>query len=212
MSETRKASSTFFLLWFFVVSISIYIGASLSSPLGDFLFSLHKNSYGPGMDRDFEEILSFIFLVSLLMGLSQWLVINTRSNISLSWIPATAISFTVGSFISFFILAYLSDIFLGLDVVSFWVAVYMMAGMGTGVCQWISVNKKLSKSFYWSLITGLSLSSGLFLMMVVSNYLTDKSVSSIAFSVTVGLISGIFAEPLIIHSKTDNTTQQRLAS
>ena len=209
MSESSKTYSNFFLLWFPIVSISTYIGVLLSSPIGTFLFRLRRHSYSTGDDGDLETTLSFLLLVALFLSFGQWLVINTRIKKAQYWIPATIIGFLVGSIVYLFIFVYLL-IFLEVNYVQ--VAGFMMLGIFAGICQCASLKKKFSIWIKWSLVTGLSLSIGYLLMLMVSNYTKELTISSALFSGAVGLISGIYAKPLIILSENGNTNQQKVAS
>jgi len=204
MSETGKASSRSIFLWFPIVSISTYIGVLLSSSLGTILFRLRRNSYTASDDGDLELILSFIFLVSLFMGFGQWFVINTRIKRVHYWIPATIIGFLLGSIVYFFIFA---NMLLFLDVYYHRVISFMLVGMFAGICQCVSMKKKPSILIKWSLITGVGLAFGHWLALLVSNYTSNLFISWMFFSTAIGLITGIFAEPMIIRPKTENINQ-----
>ena len=217
MSETRKIQTKTFLLWFPVVSISIYIGALLSSPVGKIVYGFRDAAPSASDDGSFETILFEILLIGLFAGFGQWIVINSKIRNSRLWIPATIIGFLIGSFISFFIVAFMIS---ALDLDKFyrvneWISIIgtlMGAGFLTGMFQWASLKKNLRNSFKWSLVTGLSLTISFIANIYIARYPTENSMGWLAFSVVFGLISGIFAEPLIIRPNLESVVQQRFAS
>lgn len=207
MFNEQKAQ--FFFLWSFVVSICIYLGILLSCPLGDFLYSHNGRSYSASNDGFSEGILSLLFLVGLFMGFGQWLIINTKIKRAYGWIFATLIGFTVGSLVSFWFFAVIDSIIAyKYQTVYDWIwMIGTLAGAGifTGICQWISLKRKLALSIKWSLVMALSFAIGIVLLFSVYQ-LGAGSISNeigiITFSVTVGLISGAFAEPLLIRPES----------
>jgi hypothetical protein len=211
MSETRKTHIKTFLLWFPLVSISIYIGLLLSSPLGEFLHNLRGVAPSASDDGFVEGNLALLFLVGLLMGVSQWLVINTRLKNVRNWISATLIGFSVSGFTFYMLAVLLASILSIFDVgyypVDQWaqVSAVMVAGMFTGAFQWLSLKRQLAGSIKWSLITGLSFSIGAILGVLFSR---EQSMSPIFFSLGFGFISGIFVEPLIIRPGVEFPNQQ----
>jgi hypothetical protein len=210
MIETRKTQIKTFLLWFSLVSIGIYSGLLLYKPLGEFLHDLRGVAPSASDDGFVESNLSLLFLVGLFMGISQWLVINTRLNKVRNWIVATLIGFSVTGFI-FFILAVilnniLSSFGIGYYPAGQWVQVFaiMLAGMFTGAIQWLFLKRQLAGFMKWSLTTGLSFSVGAMLGVLFSS---EQSVFPIFFSLGFGFISGIFVEPLIIHPEIERSNQ-----
>jgi hypothetical protein len=217
MSEARKTHIKTFLLWFPIVSISIYIGALLSSPIGEFVYDLRDVAPSASDDGSFEAILSEILLVGLFAGFGQWVVINSKIRNSQLWIPATILGFLIGSFNSFFLFAFVSSALLSDKFYrpNEWITVIgtlMGAGSLTGMFQWASLKKNLRNSFNWSLVTGLSLTLGFMANIYVARYPTENQMGWLVFSIVFGLISGIFAEPLIIRPNIESVQQQRFAS
>jgi hypothetical protein len=198
-----KAQRTkFFLLWFFIVSTCIYLGILLSRPLGDFLYSHNGKSYSASNDGFSEGILSLLLLVGLFMGFGQWLVINTKVKKAYGWILATLIGFGVGSFVSFLIFAVIfSKIPYKYHIVYDWlwmIGTGAGAGICTGACQWVSLKRKIADSIKWSLVMALSFAIGMVLFFLPGSL--SSEISTIIVSIAVGLISGIFAESLIIQT------------
>ena len=200
MLKIEKTHFSFFLLWFPTVSICIYLGTLLAEPLGQYLYIHNGRGSSASNDGTVEWIIAFTLLVGLFMGFGQWIAINTKIKKSYGWILATPIGFSVGSFISFWISARIELFFQDISEheVYQWVVIFgMCAGIGifTSICQWIALRRNYLSSFKWSAVMTLS-----FLIGGVLEYLVDPSraASFIIFSITVGLISGIFAEPLIV--------------
>ena len=214
MSETRKTYIKTFLLWFPVVSISLYIGILLSSPIGDFFYALRDVAPSASDDGSFEVTLSRILLVGLFAGFGQWIVINSKIRNSQLWIPATIIGFLIGSFTSFFLFAFLSGVLLSDKFYRAieWITIigtFMGAGSITGIFQWASLKKNIRNSFNWSLVTGLSFTIGFIASIMVDPFSTRSQISWLVFSTAFGLISGIFAEPLIIRPNFESMEEQR---
>jgi len=215
MFKTQKAYFSIFLLWFPIVSISIYIGVLLSQPLGELLYANNGMSYSASNDGVLESTLSLLLLLGLFMGAGQWFVLNTKIKKAYFWIPATIIGLIFGSFISFIIIILVGDVLLNLGrhhyEVDVWiqgVTLLMTTGMIAGVFQWISLKRKLATSLKWSLVTGLSFTFSIIFSFIVDPYPTGNKFVSPTFSIFLGLITGIFVEPLIFRSEIENTIQK----
>ena len=212
MSETHKTHIKTLLLWFPLVSISIYIGILLSSPLGEFLHDLRGIGTSASDDGIWEKVLSFLFLVGLFMGVSQWLVINTRLKRAYYWIPGTVIGFSVSGLILYIVVILLANILpifhIGYYPVGEWASdiAFIFAGMFTGVFQWLFLKRKLAGSLKWLLTTGLSYTVGALLGVFFSE---ESSMAPLFFSLGFGFISGIFVEPLIIRPEVERLNQQK---
>ncbi len=208
-----KAHNThFFWLWFPTVSICIYLGILLSQPLGKFLVNLNGLPYSVSDDGFLEDSFSLLFLVGLFMGFGQWIVINTKRKKSQGWILATLIGFSFGSLVSFWFFTFLSIIGdkLSQDYEWIWmIGAGAGAGMVTGFFQWVSLNEEKTDWLKWSLIMALSLAAGVASFFFVSSISREFGV--IMCSIVVGLISGAFAEPVLIRSEVQNIDQQGIA-
>ncbi len=228
MLKIDKKQFSFFLLWFPLVSICIYLGILLSNPLGDYLYTFNTRGSAASNDGTVEDVLASMLLVGLFMGFGQWVAINTRIKRSYGWILATFIGFSVGSFISFWVLRILSnflqDLFFQMSPNLFGYAgkyyeiyqqveVFVLGfglctgtGVFTGICQWVALRRNYLSSFKWSAVMSLSYFIGSVLLSFLSSldYRSEEiRLFSIAiFSITVGLISGVFAEPLIIRPES----------
>ena len=192
MFKIEKKQFFFFLLWFLIVSVCIYLGALLSYPLGEYLYTHNGMSYSASNDGFFEGVLSLLLLTGLFMGFGEWVVINTKIKKAHNWILATLIGFALGSFISFLIFSLISVI------VGKWIQMIgSLAGAGlfTGICQWVSLKRKITTSLRWSLVMASSFAIGMGLNSLIDY--SSRATSFIIFSITVGLISGIFVESLI---------------
>lgn len=92
----------------------------------------------------------------------------------------------------------------------------MGAGMFTGVCQWVSLKRKIEGSLKWSLVTGISFVIGILPISLTSfSPTTNLIVRIIPFIVSsslIALVSGYFAEPLIIYPEIENLAQQEIAT
>jgi len=193
MFKIEKKQFFFFLLWFLIVSVCIYLGALLSYPLGEYLYTHNGMSYSASNDGFFEGVLSLLLLTGLFMGFGEWVVINTKIKKAHNWILATLIGFALGSFISFLIFSLISVI------VGKWIQMIgSLAGTGlfTGICQWVSLKRKITTSLRWSLVMASSFAIGMGLNSLIDY--SSRATSFIIFSITVGLISGIFVESLIV--------------
>jgi len=193
MFKIEKKQFFFFLLWFLIVSVCIYLGALLSYPLGEYLYTHNGMSYSASNDGFFEGVLSLLLLTGLFMGFGEWVVINTKIKKAHNWILATLIGFALGSFISFLIFSLISVI------VGKWIQMIgSLAGAGlfTGICQWVSLKRKITTSLRWSLVMASSFAIGMGLNSLIDY--SSRATSFIIFSITVGLISGIFVESLIV--------------
>jgi len=150
-------------------------------------------SYSASNDGFFEGVLSLLLLTGLFMGFGEWVVINTKIKKAHNWILATLIGFALGSFISFLIFSLISVI------VGKWIQMIgSLAGAGlfTGICQWVSLKRKITTSLRWSLVMASSFAIGMGLNSLIDY--SSRATSFIIFSITVGLISGIFVESLIV--------------
>ncbi|MBI5352341.1 MAG: hypothetical protein HZB50_06845 [Chloroflexi bacterium] len=225
MFKIKTHISSFFLLWLTVVSISICLAILIAAPLGDFLYT--NNGLPPSATNDgfTEGTLSIIFLVGLFMGFGQWVVLNTKIKKSHGWILATLFGFFVGSFISFFIFAFVEGILSNLGIYDYdgWIQMigtFMGAGMFTGVCQWVSLKGRIAGSLKWSLVTGVSFVIGILsISLVPFSFSFFSTINPIAwinpfiiFSILIALISGYFVEPLIIYPEVKNFGQQKIAT
>ncbi|MCE9647328.1 MAG: hypothetical protein K8S20_15130 [Chloroflexi bacterium] len=221
MLKIKKHISSFFLLWLTVVTISIGVAILLASLLGEFLYNRNGMSYSASNDGFLGDILSLIILIGLFMGLGQWIVISTKIKKAYNWILATLVGFSVGSFFSFIIFSIVGEMlpipnkhYIIIELIQM-MGSLMGAGMFTGACQWVSLKRKLAHSLKWSLVSGLSFVIGILPMFFVQGYTVNYPiVRVISIIVSVGLvaiISGYFAEPLIIHPKIETFTQQETA-
>jgi hypothetical protein len=225
MIKTPKAYFSVMLLWFPVVSVSIYIALLLAIPLGDFLYERNGYSWSASNDGSFESILSLLLLVGLFMGFGQWIVMSTKIKKAYAWILATLIGLFIGIFISFYLFFFMGVIFSRFGEyyrIYEWIwmiATFMGAGMFTGACQWVSIKRRLANSLKWALATGLSFTVGVLVMDIVRSYLIDRplgfvdhSLGQTILSVSIGLISGVFAEPLIIRPEIEKSDHQEIAT
>jgi hypothetical protein len=204
MSKIYKTQASFFLLWFPIVSVFIYLGTLLSYPLGEYWY--HHNGMSPSASNDgyFEGVLTLLFLVGLFMGFGQWIVINTKVKKAQYWILATLFGFVFGSFVSFFFFAFTVPIAGKYYKVYEWIAMTgSLAGSGlfTGICQWVSLRRKITTSLRWASVMALSFAIGMILTSFTG--LSSRSTNFIIFSIVVGFISGVFAEPLIVQPKRE---------
>jgi len=229
MLKIEKTQFSFFLLWFPTVSICIYLGILLSNPLGHYLYTFNTRPSAASNDGTAEEILAVMVLVGLFMGFGQWVVINTKVKRSYGWILATFIGFSAGSFISSWIFvrilpSFFQDLFVGIwpnffgygrkyyevyqQVETFIIGLGICTGIGisTGICQWVALRRNYLSSFKWSAVIILSFFiGGVLLNFLISLDYRSEAIrlfSIAAFSMTVGLISGVFAEPLIIRPES----------
>ncbi len=220
MFKIEKAQFSFFLLWFLIVSVCVYLATLLAPSLGNFLYLHNGRSESASNDGTAEWIFSLILLVGLFMGFGQWVVINTRIKKAYGWILVTPIGFSVGSFILFQIFSFILPIFFLNSIEYFAVYRYVVYewvepfGILVGTCiltgmfQWIVLRRNILNSFKWSAVMILSFVMGIAVEYLVA--LFGIMTYFIAFSVTVGLISGIFAEPLIIRSKMQLPKQRTI--
>jgi len=217
MFKMQKAHFFSILLWFPIVSISIGVALLLSLPLGTMLYDLGKNTFSANDDGFFYNvihILPLILLVGLFMGFGQWIVINTKMKNTHSWILATLFGISFGSLVSFIILASIGEMLSLLSRYYYkiydWIQIFGTitgAGVFTGICQWVSLKRKMADSLKWSLVTGLSFAIGSIFSTNLVNPQVDKY-GFIIFSITIGLISGAFVEPLIIRPETQDSNQR----
>jgi len=218
MLNIKKRISSFYLLWFTAVSISICVAILLAAPLGKLLYKNNDMSYSASNDGFFEGILSAILLVGLFLGFGQWIVINTKIKKAHSWILATMIGFSVGIFISFWFFALVLSV-TGMNYkISGWIEMigtFVGAGMFTGFCQWVSLKRKIAGSLKWSLITGTSFVISFLSIFLASRYQVEHSIFRvISIIISAGLIasiSGYFAESMIISPEIENFTQHETA-
>jgi hypothetical protein len=217
MFKTRKEHFTIFLLWFPIVSISIYFASFLSALSGDLLFNLRGATVSAGNDGFGEWVISFIVLGELFVGFAQWIAINTKFKKAYKWIPATVIGLFVGIFISV-IFSALSEMAISnlhkypyerwLDTVDIINSILnplinlFLIGATIGIFQCISLKRDLSTSFKWAFVYGLSLIAwipAVFLFQSPSNV-------PLILSVSIGLVTGIFAEPILFRSEIQETS------
>ncbi len=229
MLKIEKTQFSFFSLWFLTVSICIYLGTLLADPLGHYLYSYNTRPSAASNDGTAEFILALNLLVGLFMGFGQWVAINTKINRSYGWILATFIGFSVGNFISFWIFvrilpSFLQDLFFQMwpnffgygrkyyevyqqvEAFVMGLGICTWTGISTGICQWVVLRRNYLSSLKWSAVMTLSF----FIGGVLSSFLSSLDFRSEAirlfsiavFSITVGLISGVFAEPLIIRPES----------
>ena len=164
--------------------------------------------YGNGISNDgpFETVLSclFLFLFGLFIGFGQWVAINVKIKKTYNWIFATQIGFMLGSFIGLLFIAPVSSFFTSPifkdsripDLIMI-IGSSMISGLITGACQWVSLRTKVAISSRWPLVMALSFEAG----YILEYLLAPSDARFIIFSITVGLISGIFAWPLIIQKE-----------
>ncbi|MEW6031128.1 MAG: hypothetical protein ACOYZ8_08935 [Chloroflexota bacterium] len=149
-----------------------------------------------------------------------------------TWILATLVGFIVGSFLSFIVFSVVMSLFsslvsaiemmssskpgehwyfYGIFNIIHGIATIMGAGMFIGTCQWISLKKKTAGSLKWSLVTGLGFVIGAIFAGTFGSLFSEASfiLLTIIFSFIFGLVSGLFAEQLIIYPETQ---QQEIAS
>jgi hypothetical protein len=229
MLKIDKTQFSFFLLWFLIVSICISLGILLANPLGRYLYTFNSGPSSASNDGTAEELLAVMLLVGLFMGFGQWVAINTKIKRSYGWILATLIGFSVGSFISSWIFvrilpSFLQDLFVGMwpnffgygrkyyevyqQVEAFVMGLGICTGTGisTGICQWVALRRNYLSSFKWSAVMTLSFFiGGVLLNFLISLDYRSEAIrlfSITVFSIAVGLISGVFAEPLIIRPES----------
>ncbi len=206
MLKIEKTHFSFFLLWFPTVSVCIYLGTLLAEPLGHYLYIHNGRGSSASNDGTWEGLIALMLLVGLFMGFGQWIAINTRIKKSYGWILATPIGFSVGSFISFWIFVRILpnlfqnvsehyEVYQRVEEFIEWVGICAGIGIFTSVCQWVVLRRNYLSSFKWAAVTSLSFVIGGVLAILFD---PGRTVPFIIFSITVGLISGVFAEPLII--------------
>ena len=208
MSETKKRSLSFFFLWFFVVSISIY-AAILLGFVWSKVYIKNESLYGDG--PFFNSIVYVLILIGLFAGYGQRIVLDTKLKkthdwISRYWFPATFIGFPVGCFVSLFIFFFAGDRLFKigstlLPHVDFGTvaifAMLLLVGMITGVFQWLSLKWELRGCHKWSLVSGLSLTIGGLPLVILP---IDYMIVSVFISIALGTaISGFFVESLIVN-------------
>lgn len=206
MVKFLKSQLNFALLWSVLVLISAIAGFSITG-------LLNRNLD----DRDYTiRLLLTLLLIGLLIGLGQWLAIRSKIKNGLTWIAATAIGFSVGSFLSFFIVGMVAQSLLGPENrhagTYQWVEAMtanMMTGIFTGGLQWLTLRRKSTTTLRWLLLSGVSLVAG----YMVNVFAVDLfSINDLEFSIRFGIIGGFvftfstcaFAELLIPHSKLAN--------
>lgn len=203
MTNSRMASLKFLLLWIALVSVGYFIGSNL----GGFLTRDFD-------DRDFAlESFLLLALIGLFIGLGQWIAIQSRVKTTWIWIPVTAMGFPFGGFISLLLVSLIMD--RELAYLSTYPEVYrwvemtvtlMATGMFAGALQWLALKRKLKQSIKWVLVSGLSLTVGYevayFNAQEYSEYFSFNSIQfGLIFSLIFGLLTGVFAESLIIRHK-----------
>jgi hypothetical protein len=206
MLKIEKTQFSFFLLWFPTVSVCIYLGTLLAIPLGHYLYIHNGRSSAASNDGTAEYFLALMLLVGLFMGFGQWVAINTKIKKSYGWILATPTGFSVGCFVSFWIfvrtlptlfqdISEHYEVYQQVEPFGMWVGICAGTCIFTGICQWVALRRNYLSSIRWSAVMTLS-----FVIGGVLDILADPSraVPFIIFSIAVGLISGVFAEPLII--------------
>ena len=124
------------------------------------------------------------------------------------WVSATAIGLPLGFFIGFWVSRFL----LGPLFFNEWIQLCFMAsiaGMFTGILQWLALHRKLVNSLRWILTSTFSWGVG----FTATDVLFDTYLSKVEFGslfmpilgmsigTLVGMISGAFVEPMLIQSE-----------
>ncbi len=225
MSNIKKPSTSFFLLWIFIVSISTLAAVLLGSKLIGVLW----NDNVPYGNFNFEEEVLFqIFLIGLFMGFGEWVVLNIKfkkvhNQISYYWFPATFIGLPVGCVISFFICIVASNIlqpighyyykiFEFISLIIFGFAFPFMSGAIVGTLQWLSLKREFKKSLKWelasghkwSLVSGSSFALSILLIAVLpQGFIKEHSIiTGILRVIALGsmpAISGFFIEDVVVY-------------
>ena len=183
---------------------------------------------GASLDSFLTNDFILLFLLGLLIGLGQWAVINFRLKNVWGWIPATAVGFSLGAYISVFVVS-ISFIILDFPENPSYIGEYdysayaaystvwdqwfvfmvaMGAGVFTGALQWPALQREMEPPLKWWLISGLSLAVA-YEMEVIFHANANTSYSSsfsippwVIFGLVYGLMSGAFVEPLLLHDES----------
>jgi hypothetical protein len=219
MSKIGKHISPFLIYWLIVVSISICIAVFLASPLGDFLYKHNGRGASASNDGDLEYNLSYLILVALFMGFGEWVAINNKIKGAYRWILATFIGCSIGAIVPSYVLyhmlsfLYLKHYVVLITIVT--VGALVGAGMFTGFCQWLSLKREMTGALKWSLVNGVSFLINLLPSSLITGYPADHPVAwpiSIVISVVLfAVISGYFAERLIVRPEVEKYTGQEIA-
>jgi hypothetical protein len=206
MTQTFKTPFNFALLW----STLVLIGAIIGFFLGRFIVRNFDNRHYA------LSVLVIAFMVSLFIGVGQWLALMIRLRNVWWWIPATLIGYSVGSFVFFFIIAILGQAFFRSDQLYMrlypWIQFalpLMLTGIFTGALQWFALGRRLSTSLKWLLVSGFGLVIGLLPVVFLANEYAAKKVGSLTLFGIIGIIlfalfTGGFAGPVIVNSETNN--------
>jgi hypothetical protein len=213
MFKMLKTYFAIFLSWCLFVSVGSLIGASLASFLTTNFFLL-------------------LFLLGLFIGLGQWTVINFRLKRVWSWIPATAIGFPLGLYISIFVVS-ISFIILDFpetpsypeyseysysaylahsEVWNQWFELMVAMGTGvfTGLLQWLALQREMEPPLKWLLISGLSLAIAYKISVIFYHANANTPAYSsfsippwLIFGLVFGLTTGAFVGPLLLRAEID---------
>jgi hypothetical protein len=136
------------------------------------------------------EVLS-VFIISIPIGLAQWLALRTFSRISVLWIFTIPVSVLLYSL-------FLRDIPEGRisiaesESISVLTSIYLLIGFIIGLLQWLLLRRQFARSVLWLL--GSTLGIGVSFWLILSSGLIELSgflafiVAILIYTVTTGLV------------------------
>lgn len=207
MAKTFKSSFNFALLWSVLVAISTIVGFALAQFLAGKFFN--QRDYD---DYDFAiALFLYILVIGFFIGTSQWIVLKIQLRKIWRWVPATAIGYPMGVFVSLFILSMLENKFARLGEQFYDVytkikpfAIFMLTGMFTGAMQWFALGRKLTTSIKWVLVSGLGFMLGCLFILVPDNVHHTNRLVGIMGVIGFGLLTGVFASLLVVSPEMKN--------
>ena len=202
MTKTVIRSPWF--LWTLVTSIGSAVGFTIGGSLGGFFSDYYLPLF----------ILVTFAICCLFMSFGQWMILRTKLTRAWGWMPATTFGLPLGFFIGFWVNEFLPRSL----YVNEWIETWIMAGIAgvfTGLIQWLTLRRKLKDSLKWILMSALSWAVGINVTgFLFETYLSNldfwylnASISGLIIGALVGILSGVFVESTLMQTEHNGILQ-----
>jgi len=198
MKIIHSSANSIWAAWVLATAVGTALGFSVSWIIGP-LFSWDE--------YDFYFVFVMLFLIGLLVGFCQWLILRARFKNAWGWIPVTASMLPIGIYVGFLGLAsVVPSEFIGIPVAEHdYLVAGCTAGILLGVFQWLSLHKGTRDIWRWILASVLSWGIGiaipLFMMDTYARTSDEGMLMGVAFfffvGAAVGVINGAFVNACI---------------
>ena len=193
---SQKSSYRNLLIWvsanilgFAALGVLYFVIASLTSPSG---------------------LVPTILIISVPIGLAQWLALRHILRTSVLWILTVPIGLLLAVFIYRIVPG---GLWLGLDdeSITALTAGYFILGLSIGLPQWLILRRHLSKAWSWLLSSSIAVATGFWLVFITDLINRSGLLAAIVVVFTYPVITGLALSWLIVYNNDSHTNLTNVA-